>query len=64
MFTNAQLTFFGICTLAAVTIAAGQILGPKHQADLEKQCWTRDWPAEQEQAHVDYCMSLNLPVGE
>ena len=59
--------YAAICGLTAVcgTAFLVAVFVPNNlEAELKKQCATRDWPAHQAQAHVDYCMSLDLPVGE
>ena len=55
---NFTVAIIGVTALAA-------LIAPQYiETALMEQCLTRDWPAHQDQAHVEYCMSYGFPVGE
>ena len=64
MWANDKVCFASILLLAAGAIAAPVLTSKTIQVQLAKQCAEHDWPAEQHQAHVDYCHALGHEVGK
>lgn len=61
---NRQMQFIAASVLILSSIIAGGAhIGAAHlERETRKQCLEKDWPPEQHDAHVDFCMGYGYPM--